>query len=243
MSDRLIIGDVHGHFDGLMSLLTLAANQDDQLYFLGDLIDRGPQSKQVLDFVKDGKHACLLGNHEAMALGALTDDDKSTASWLHNGGVQTLQSCSGYKQGLDVLTGYLPWLQALPLHLDLGDLLLVHAGLMPGLPLEEQTANECCWIRDEFLTSPNPPFLGEKTVLVGHTITFLLNAATGGKVPVGDIAQGPNWYDLETGAYHSRSGWLTALNWDTQTVYQVNVRTDESRVRPLADSVTHVKLD
>ena len=240
---RIIIGDVHGHFDGLMHLLTLASGKDDQLYFLGDLIDRGPQNKQVIDFVRDGRHPCLLGNHEAMLLGALLNDNKSAMNWYHNGGLQTLQSFGGFKQGLDVLTGYMPWLQSLPLYFDLGDLLLVHAGLLPGVPLEEHTAEECCWIRDDFLYSQEPSFLGKKTIVVGHTITFLLNAAEGGKVPVGNLAQGPNWYNLDTGAFHSKSGWLTALNWDTQTVYQVNVLNDENRVRSLEDSVTKVKLD
>jgi len=242
MRNRVIIGDVHGHYDALMHLLTVASVKDDQLFFLGDLIDRGPQSKQVVDFVKDGEHVCLRGNHEAMVLGALLNDDKSTLNWYRNGATETLQSFGGVKNGLDVLTGYLAWLQALPLYLDLGDLLLVHAGLLPGINLEENTAEECCWIREEFLSSPNPPFLGEKTLLVGHTITFLLDAADGGKVPVGNLAQGPNWYDLETGAYHSKSGWLTALNWDTEQVYQVNVHSQETRVRRLSDSATRVKV-
>ncbi|MBD2035311.1 serine/threonine protein phosphatase [Leptolyngbya sp. FACHB-321] len=238
----IIIGDVHGHFEGLMSLLTLAASPADKLYFLGDLIDRGPQSKQVIDFVKDGGHACLLGNHEAMALGALLGDANSYLNWLRNGGTQTLKEYGGITEGLNAFTANLDWLQSLPLYLDLGDLLLVHAGLMPGLPLEEQTAEECCWIRDEFLSSKKPLFLGEKTIIVGHTITFLLKTENGSQVPVGNLAQGPNWYDLETGVYHSKSGWLTALNWETQTVYQVNVLTDEARVRRLVDSATPVRL-
>lgn len=237
---RIIIGDVHGHFDGLMSLLTLATTPTDKLYFLGDLIDRGPKSKEVVEFVRDGGHACLLGNHEAMALGALLGDAKSYLNWLHNGGNQTLKEYGGIAKGIDVFTANLDWLQSLPLYLDLGDLLLVHAGLMPGLPLAEQTADECCWIRDEFLGCQEPPFLGEKTIIVGHTITFLLKTADGSQVPVGNIAQGPNWYDLETGVYHSKSGWLTALNWETQTVYQVNVNTDETRVCRLVDSVSQV---
>jgi serine/threonine protein phosphatase 1 len=240
---RIIIGDVHGHFDGLMSLLTLATTPTDELYFLGDLIDRGSKSKQVIDFVRNGGHACLLGNHEAMALGTLRNDERSTLNWLHNGGMQTLKAYGGFHGGgLDVFTANLPWLESLPLYLDLGDLLLVHAGLKPGLPLVKHTAEECCWIRDEFLHSQAPPFLNEKIVLVGHTITFLLKTVDGSQVPVGNIAQGPNWYDLDTGVYHSKSGWLTALNWETQTVHQVNVLTNETRVRPLVDSASQVHL-
>jgi serine/threonine protein phosphatase 1 len=68
-SRRIIIGDVHGHYDGLMLLLdSIEPTTDDQIYFLGDLIDRGPKSAQVVDFVRENNYGCVLGNHEQMAL-------------------------------------------------------------------------------------------------------------------------------------------------------------------------------
>ena len=81
---RLVIGDVHGHYDGLMTLLeAIAPNSDDRVYFLGDLIDRGPKSAQVVNFVRQSSYPCLLGNHELMLLEVLTDGrPHSPALWL-----------------------------------------------------------------------------------------------------------------------------------------------------------------
>ena len=64
-SKRIIIGDIHGHYDGLMTLLeAIAPGRNDMVYFLGDLIDRGPKSSQVVEFVKNSPYQCILGNHE-----------------------------------------------------------------------------------------------------------------------------------------------------------------------------------
>ncbi|NEP44268.1 MAG: serine/threonine protein phosphatase, partial [Okeania sp. SIO2H7] len=69
---RIIIGDVHGHYDGMIALLeAIAPGKKDEVYFLGDLIDRGPKSAQVVDFVRKSPYKCLLGNHEHMMLNAM----------------------------------------------------------------------------------------------------------------------------------------------------------------------------
>ncbi len=66
---RIFIGDVHGHYDGLMRLLeAIAPGTGDRVYFLGDLIDRGPKSAQVVSFVRQQGYVALLGNHEQMLL-------------------------------------------------------------------------------------------------------------------------------------------------------------------------------
>ena len=65
MPRRIFVGDVHGHYAGLMSLFeAVAPDSADQVYFVGDLIDRGPQSSQVVDYVRQQGHRCVLGNHE-----------------------------------------------------------------------------------------------------------------------------------------------------------------------------------
>src|SRR3712207_2121401 len=93
---RIIIGDIHGHYEGLMTLLeAIAPTSDDQVYFLGDLIDRGPDSAQVVNFVKDSSYQCLLGNHEQMLLNILTNGQVSTSmvqAWLYSGGQATVAS-------------------------------------------------------------------------------------------------------------------------------------------------------
>ena len=66
---RIVIGDVHGHYDGLMLLMeTIAPSKGDEVYFLGDLIDRGPKSAQVVEFVRSNQYPCVMGNHEQMLL-------------------------------------------------------------------------------------------------------------------------------------------------------------------------------
>lgn len=232
---RLIIGDVHGHYDGLMQLLeAIAPTSGDQIYFLGDLIDRGPKSSQVVSFVQENQYTCLLGNHEQLLLEAFPNNkvhQPALQAWLYSGGQTTVAS---YKN-LDLMVEHLSWMRTLPTHLDLGDVWLAHAGLHPGLPLSEQTKQEYCWIREEFHSSTKPYF-ADKLIVIGHTITFTLPG-----VPVGSLAQGRGWLDIDTGAYHPKSGWLSAIDLSNQKVYQANVFKHNLRTLPLAEAVTHVE--
>jgi serine/threonine protein phosphatase 1 len=231
---RIVIGDVHGHYEGLMTLFeAIAPSSDDQVYFLGDLIDRGPQSAQVVDFVKDNGYHCLLGNHEQMLLSILTNPSTSASilqTWLYSGGQATVAS---YQKAL-IPQEHIEWFKNLPVYLDLGDIWLVHAGVDPYLPLEEQTADQFCWVRDRFHTTEKPYF-PDKLIIVGHTITFTLPGVVPGK-----LAQGQGWLDIDTGAYHSRSGWLTGLDATNWQVYQVNVHNNCLRVLSLEEAVTIV---
>jgi serine/threonine protein phosphatase 1 len=231
---RVIIGDVHGHFQGLQQLLQrLDLKSEDSLYFLGDLVDRGPESAKVVEFVKSKGYPCLMGNHEQMMLAAFNEpglDDWAMEMWLRAGGNTTLASY----QDLDCLAEHLDWLSTLPTYLDLDDLWLVHAGVHPYLPLEAQTSQEFCWIRSEF-HSTKEPFFPNKLIISGHTITFTFPGITPGQ-----IVSGPGWLDIDTGAYHSKSGWLTALDVTQQGVYQVNVWTGQERVRSYAEAITSI---
>lgn len=231
---RIIIGDVHGHYESLMTLLdAIAPISDDKIYFLGDLIDRGPQSSQVVDFVKNNHYECVLGNHEQMLLNILTSGQAPTSivqAWLCSGGQATVAS---YKQAT-IPEDHVEWLKALPTYLDLGDVLLAHAGVDPSIPLVEQTADQMCWVRDKF-HSMDKPYFADKLIIVGHTITFTLPGVTPGQV-----AQGKGWLDIDTGAYHPRSGWLTALDITNQLVYQVNVLNKCLRTLPLKEALAIV---
>lgn len=231
---RIIIGDVHGHYDGLVALLDqVAPGGDDQVYFLGDLIDRGPRSADVIDLVRFHHFHSLLGNHEQMMLQSFPKSGQSNAlqAWLHSGGNSTISSYRDWDQLLE----HLDWIRRLPLYKDLGDVWLVHAGIHPTLPLAMQTANELCWIRDDF-HSMGQPYFEDKLVITGHTITFTLPG-----VAPGELAQGHGWLDIDTGAYHPRSGWLTALDIDAWKVYQVNVFDQkQARVLPFDEVVTRI---
>jgi serine/threonine protein phosphatase 1 len=232
---RIVIGDVHGHYDTLMSLLdAIAPMSDDKVYFLGDLIDRGPQSAQVVDFVKESPYSCLLGNHEQMLLDILGDGEiygPALQAWLYSGGHTTINS---YGEG-GVRSDHLAWMRTLPTYLDLGDVWLVHAGVNPRMPLEKQTSDQFCWVRDEF-HSIHKPYFSDKLIITGHTITFTLP----GVLP-GQIAQGCGWLDIDTGAYHPKSGWMTALDITNAIVYQANVFRRRIRKLPLEQAVTRIE--
>jgi serine/threonine protein phosphatase 1 len=232
---RILIGDVHGHYDGLMQLLeAVAPDTKDQVYFLGDLIDRGPKSAQVVSFVRQHGYTCLRGNHEQLLLDALPQGSVSQPAlqaWLYSGGQSTVASYAEPSQMLE----HVDWLRSLPLYLDLGDLWLVHAGIHPSIPLEEQTTQEFCWIREEF-HSMTRPYFPDKLIVTGHTITFTLP-----DVPPGAIARGQGWLDIDTGAYHPKSGWLTGVDMTNRFVYQVNVFQNRIRVMPLDEAVIDVE--
>lgn len=230
---RIFIGDVHGHYDGLMTLLeAIAPGSNDQVYFLGDLIDRGPQSAQVVSFVKESSYPCLLGNHEQMLLDVVASRGVPTVkqAWLYSGGYATVSS---YKEAT-IPQDHLDWMLGLPTYLDLGDIWLAHAGVDPRMPLEKQTSDQFCWVRDEFHSIPQPYF-PNKLIIIGHTITFNLPGVTPGK-----LAQGQGWLDIDTGAYHPKSGWLTGLDITNRRVYQVNVFQHSVRTLSLKESVTWV---
>jgi serine/threonine protein phosphatase 1 len=231
---RIIVGDVHGHYEGLMLLLEeVAPTSNDQIYFVGDLIDRGPQSSQVVEFVKQSEYPCLLGNHEQMLLSIVNSKESAKAvlqAWLYSGGQATVASY----QDATIPQEHIDWFLSLPTYLDLGDIWLAHAGLDPHKLVNEQTTDQLCWIREEF-HSIEQPYFPDKLIIVGHTITFTLPNVTPGK-----LAQGQGWIDIDTGAYHPRSGWLTGLDVNNQLVYQVNVFNRNVRTLPLEEAVTLV---
>lgn len=232
---RIIIGDIHGHYEGLMTLLeTIAPGKDDQVYLLGDLIDRGPDSAQVVNFVQQSPYTCLLGNHEQLMIDAFPSGrvfSPALQAWLYSGGRATVASFGDAGALLDNLD----WFRTLPTYLDLGDIWLVHAGVNPRLPLEAQSTQEFCWIREEF-HSTTQPYFPDKLIITGHTITFTLP-----KVSPGELAQGCGWLGIDTGAYHPKSGWLTGLDITNRKVYQVNVFHHSVRTLLLDEAIRQVE--
>jgi len=232
---RIIIGDVHGHYEGLMTLMeAISPGIGDQVYFLGDLIDRGPDSAHVVNFVKQSSYLCLLGNHEQLMLEAIPgvrSYSPALQAWLYSGGKATVTSYGD----AGILLEHVEWFKSLPMYLDLGDLWLVHAGVHPRLPLEQQSTQEFCWIRDEF-HSMTKPYFTDKLIITGHTITFTLP-----KIAPGELAQGCGWLAIDTGAYHPKSGWLTGVDMTNRRVYQVNVFKRCVRVLPLDEAIAQVK--
>jgi serine/threonine protein phosphatase 1 len=188
------IGDIHGQLgflDHALRLVDADGGPDAEIVFLGDLVDRGPDSRAVIQRLMDGQAAgrnwhVLKGNHDRMFArfirGGIVHDPRilSKLSWLHSrlGGDTTLASY-GVKIDQDtplshsfrlvrdaVPSAHIEWLENLPLTLTRDGLLFVHAGIVAGVPLEEQLEDDLIWIREPFLSDPAPhPWL----VVHGHT--------------------------------------------------------------------------
>jgi serine/threonine protein phosphatase 1 len=176
MDERLTyaIGDIHGRLDLLMDLLsqiiTHANGRSCKLVFLGDYIDRGPDSAGVLALVRRFQQhwpesvICLKGNHEAMLLEVVTEP-AVTSWWLGNGGDTTLASFGVPHPG-DLPADVLSWIAGLPTLYEDEHRYFVHAGLHPDLSLSEQDDQTKLWIRDEFLLVD---YDFGKHVVHGHT--------------------------------------------------------------------------
>ena len=182
MPDKLTvaIGDVHGELDKLNSLLEYiqhylngTCSQHDLSYvFLGDYIDRGPDSKGVIDVVRrmqqEGNTIALLGNHEDMMLQALRDA-RYQSDWHQSYGHITMNSFKENSRVWDTPKEYIDWMNSLPLFHKDDKRTYVHAGFYRALPIEQQTRHVLVWIREEFL---NDPTMDGGFVVHGHTPKF-----------------------------------------------------------------------
>ena len=190
----LAVGDIHGCYAKLVDLMEqVAPAAEDRLVFLGDYIDRGPQSRQVIDYLialkkRLPRTVCLRGNHEQMLLEALTGDIDAVGLFLFNGGSATVSSYGG---DLDNLPGdHLDFFRNLSLYHEEDEFVFVHAGLRPEVSLAEQEEQDLVWIRKEFLDSG---YDWGKTVVHGHT-------------PRPGVEFRPNRIGIDTGAFFAEKG-------------------------------------
>lgn len=213
------VGDIHGRADLFETLVERIRSDnaergeaDVELILLGDLVDRGPDSAAVVEraarWGEDwARLECLLGNHEASMLAVLEGKLRWLRSWLTYGGVETLLSYGVERTVIEtgdreeiaaaareaIPQPHRDWLAERPLHLAREDYLFVHAGIKPGLPIEEQEAEDLLWIREEFLASRADH---GAIVVHGHSIRE-------------DIDERSNRIGIDTGAY--ATGRLTAI--------------------------------
>jgi serine/threonine protein phosphatase 1 len=209
--DRLyVIGDIHGRsdlLDRIVEAITrdLKQNQADKslTVTVGDYIERGPDSRGVLDRLIRNPFPCdyipLKGNHEALFETFLSDPSVAQ-HWRRLGGLETLVSYrvpvralmmgKGYEQAAEALKAAVPsehlrFIASLRTSLPLGRYFMCHAGVRPGVPLERQEVEDLLWIRDQFLQSKAD--FG-KIVVHGHT-------------PAENPEVLPNRINVDTGAY------------------------------------------
>ncbi|NLC71007.1 MAG: serine/threonine protein phosphatase [Desulfuromonadaceae bacterium] len=191
-ANRLIaVGDIHGCLAALQHLMEkVKPTVEDQVVFLGDYIDRGPNSRGVIDFLIDfqkcfPKTVCLKGNHEAMLIDFLRGKNRDL--FLLNGGISTLRLYDT-DGSLHLPPDHLEFLYKLLPFYRTESFIFVHAGLRPGVPLEEQTEQDLLWIRGDFLYYD---FDWGGTVVFGHT-------------PLDSPLQEVNKIGLDTGAVYGR---------------------------------------
>jgi len=187
------IGDIHGRYDLLRLLLdrvgehsqALAPAESLHIVFLGDLVDRGPDSAKVVEFLHDLEQRTeqvivLMGNHEEAMVQSLEGDVGVLQRWLGVGGAETLESYGlrlpTPRDDLRRYTRYLQaslpaqqmrWLRNLPLTAQSGDYFFCHAGIRPGVPLDRQARSDLLWIRDDFIDDPAEH---GAVIVHGHTI-------------------------------------------------------------------------
>lgn len=206
----LIIGDIHGCL-GALDLVLQAAGPADRIITLGDYVDRGPDSRGVIDRLitlrQQGKLVAIRGNHDLMMVGSA--QSRSTGHWMVHGGRETLESY--------FTTEKQDWPKAIPephweflsnlndFHED-EDFFCVHARVEAGLSLEDQPESALMW---EKLEEPVEHYSG-KTMICGHT-----------KLSNGIPLRFPKTIAIDTGAY-TTDGWLTALEWPSLAYWQAN---------------------
>jgi len=212
------IGDIHGRLDLLQELHQMIEvdarefNGNITLVYLGDYIDRGEQSKEVIDLLLESpmpafETICLLGNHEQTLIDFL-QHPKAAAGWLAFGGRETLRSY-GVGIGRDHISlnidmirdelkekcpkNHLEFYRSCELlHIE-GNYCFVHAGIRPGISLSDQRNEDLLWIREDFTQSPA---IHEYIVVHGHTISNKVEFL-------------PNRIGIDTGAFNT--GVLTSL--------------------------------
>ena len=174
MSKIYAIGDIHGSFDRLQELMQKIPIDfaRDTLVFIGDYIDRGPASVEVVDYLIDLNKRVpgiifLKGNHEDMLEKYLEGTDRFT--YLLNGGQNTLDSYLSKNRQSELYPippDHMSFFKSLRLYYETEAYIFVHAGLRPKVPLASQETEDLLWIRDKFIYSK---YNFGKTVIFGHT--------------------------------------------------------------------------
>lgn len=213
MAGRIIaLGDIHGCDVALGRLLAeLALEPHDRLVLLGDVVDRGPGTREAIDQLLELQArvpvVLVRGNHEEMMLEAITAG-KFMEPWLRFGGSATLFSYGGDRENIP--GAHLAFLEEALEYFQTDAELFIHANLEPGVVLEKQRAE---WLRWTHLTGLETPHESGKRVLCGHT-----PQKSGVPLVI------PGWVGLDTYAWGS--GWLSALDVRSNVVYQARQRGD-----------------
>lgn len=226
----LAIGDIHGMYEKLIKLMDKIrfAPEEDLLVFLGDYVDRGPDSEKTLQFIYDLQHSrpdsvvCLLGNHEVMMSSYFMQKGVSynnlivdyADSWLDNGGFDTLRQLNELDAGKR--EELVMWVTNLPVQYRYQEFFFCHAGVDPDVPLAAQNEFDMLWRRQQWWEQ----YKGGETVVVGHTPVQKINKQIDytRRVPKPLFLQN-NVIMCDTGAYMS-GGKLSCVDVLSKKVWQ-----------------------
>ena len=207
----IAIGDIHGCFIALAALIDAIDPQpDDKLVTLGDYVNKGLDSKGVLDLLLKLEPSCilipLLGNHDAIMLAAI-EGGLSVEGWKAIGGTATLQSYGESERICDIPATHADFLRQCRMWYETPTHFFVHAAYDPEVPLDQQDDATLLWqgIRDEI---PGPHCSG-KAAIVGHT-----------SQKNGEILDAGHLFCIDT--YCWNGGWLTAMDVESGKVWQVD---------------------
>jgi len=207
----LILGDVHGQFDALIRVLKKADYNpnEDILYCVGDLADRGPDSAMVLDFCIKHRVLSVCGNHDMW----LTDyllHGHAPGIWLNQGGYETLLSLQKEKIPRESIIEYyenMPYYREI--EIEGISMAVFHGGITPGIPLKNQDPEVLAWDRYFWVFEQNPQ-LPYNRYFLGHTA--LSGSAVKNKY---------NVINLDTGAGYNRT--LTAMDMVTLKTFEIKI--------------------
>lgn len=177
MKRILVISDIHGElklFDSLLEKVKYDADED-QLILLGDYVDRGPDSKGVLNRVSELKRngaVVLRGNHDEMMLNVVDGVSGALERWERNGALMTLQSYDSSIESVKLSAGaefekHISLIREMDYYYETKDYIFVHAGVSPDTPVQKTDPHTFLWIRELFYEK----YSGDKTVIFGHTPT------------------------------------------------------------------------
>jgi len=242
MIKKWVIADIHGCEKTLRTLIEnqIKPNKNDHLIFLGDYIDRGPDSKGVIDFImnlqsNDYTVTALMGNHEDYCVRAFEEDKKHRSffgfrskskiqkEWEMHGGVQTMESFDA-ESPKDIPSKYIDWMRELPYFVEVDDFIIVHAGLHFKVADPMADKRSMLWIRDFKVDRQR---IANKKIIHGH-------------VPVNlefiDLSiNNPdyNFIDLDNGIYFDdRAGYGNLLALELGTMkYTIQSLMDEVKYR------------
>lgn len=216
---RLIaIGDIHGCASILRVVLKAIDPQpDDQFYFLGDYINRGPDSKGVIDEIIALSGKCsvqtILGNHEEMLLGAYQGGKSDHAFWQKFGGDTTLASY-GVTSAREIPGTHLRFIADCKDYVETEDFIFVHAGCDPNIPLDKNSGEVLRWRKFQ----DQPKHISGKTVVCGHTVQKQV-------LDLGHICC------IDTGCGAWPGGRLTAIDLKSGVIWQAGPRSKQATIK------------